>query len=48
MDNDNILLLRSICDLLGVEYDVNVFDDLEYCDLLKYLLEQIYKFLGGK
>ena len=42
-------LLKDICDILGVDYNNEVLlhiDDI--CDKVLYLLEQIYKFLGGK
>jgi len=37
----------SICDVLGVFYDLDYVDTLGDCSLVEYFLEQIYKFLGG-
>ena len=39
----------SICNILGVEYDVDYLDSLEdVCKKLEYLLSKVYEFLGGK
>ena len=40
--------LLSICDILGVFYDVDYLNSLSVdCDKVDYLLNQILIFLGG-
>jgi len=45
-----VKILMDICDLLGVSYDYEyVMSHLvNECDVIGYLLERIYEFLGGK
>jgi len=41
-------ILVQICQILGVEYDRDYLKELSDCEKMGYLLNQIYKFLGGK
>jgi len=42
-------VLIDICDILGVVYDLNYLNSLkDDCKKIEYLLNQIYKFLGGE
>jgi len=42
-------IIISICDILGVKYDVDYLNSLENeCSKADYLFRCIYKFLGGK
>ena len=47
MDN-NVFLLKKICNILGVVYDDDYLNSLGECEKMLYLLEQIYRFLGGE
>ena len=41
-------VLITICSLLGCEYDSNYLSSLnDDCKKVNYLLNQIYKYLGG-
>ena len=42
-------ILVDICEILGVKYDDNYLNSLnDECDKMSYLLNQIYKYLGGE
>ena len=42
-------ILIRICNILGVNYDVKYFSSLkDNCKRIEYLLNQIYKYLGGE
>ena len=42
-------VLIEICHLLGVSYDEDYLNSLNsFCDEVNYLLDCIYKFLGGE
>ena len=46
--NENISILLQICVILGVEVNENELNSIKgECDKLRYLLNQIYYFLGG-
>jgi hypothetical protein len=41
--------LIMICDVLGVDYCYDYLNSLDnVCDKIDYLLNQIYKYLGGE
>ena len=40
-------ILLNICNLLGCKYDVSYLNSLDDCKKVNYLLNQIYKYLGG-
>ena len=40
--------LLKICQVLGVVYDDNYLSSLGECEKMLYLLDEIYKFLGGE
>ena len=42
-------ILIQICVILGVNYDENYLNSLnDDCQKIEYLLNQIYKYLGGE
>ena len=42
-------ILVDICEILGVDYDENILNSKsDLCDKVDYLLNQIYKYLGGE
>jgi len=49
MMSENVVILLQICVILGVEFDENILKSIEdECEQIKYLLNQIYYFLGGE
>ena len=47
--SDNISILLQICIILGVEVNENELNNIDdECEQVKYLLSQIYYFLGGE
>jgi len=47
--SENISILLQICVILGVEFDENTLKSIkDECEQVKYLLNQIYYFLGGE
>ena len=46
--SDNISILLQICVILGVSFDENELNNIkDECEQVRYLLTQIYYFLGG-
>jgi len=42
-------ILIQICQILGAEFDSNYLNSIkDDCKKIEYLLNQIYKFLGGE